>query len=75
MTATQILRDRARALARVPEQVSDSLIEVLEFRLGIERYAVETPLVGEVYPLRDLTPLPCTPRLSFSRSVAWRTAC
>lgn len=59
--ATRILRDRARLLARAPEQVSDSLLEVLEFRLGSERYAVETPLVGEVYPLRDLTPLPCTP--------------
>lgn len=59
--ATRILRDRARLLARAPEQVSDSLLEVLEFRLGAERYAVETPLVGEVYPLRDLTPLPCTP--------------
>lgn len=60
--ATRILRDRARLLARAPEQVCDSLLEVLEFRLGLERYAVETPLVGEVYPLRDLTPLPCTPR-------------
>ena len=59
--ATRILRDRARLLARAPEQVSDSLLEVLEFRLGPERYAVETTLVGEVYPLRDLTPLPCTP--------------
>lgn len=60
-TATRILRERARLLARAPEQVSDSLLEVLEFRLGDERYGVETPLVGEVYPLRDLTPLPCTP--------------
>ena len=61
MTAAQILRERARLLARAPEQSSDVLLEILEFRLGIERYAVETPLVGEVYPLRDLTPLPCTP--------------
>lgn len=62
-TAAQILRGRARALARSPEQAPsvDTLLEVLEFRLAQERYAVETRYVREVYPLKDLTPLPCTP--------------
>ena len=62
-TATQILHARAQALARPPERapVADARLEVLEFRLAQERYAVETPYVREVNPLRDLTPLPCTP--------------
>ncbi len=58
----QILRDRARALARVPhEDDTASTLELLEFRLASERYAVESRWVQEVYPLRDLTPLPGTP--------------
>ncbi len=36
-------------------------LEVLEFRLAGERYAVETSYVRAVHPLRNLTPLPCTP--------------
>jgi purine-binding chemotaxis protein CheW len=62
-SARQILRARAQALARPPEHVpaADTLIEVLEFRLAQERYAVETRHVHEVVPLKDLTPLPCTP--------------
>lgn len=62
--AAQILHARARALARPKEQApaAETLVEVLEFRLAQERYAVETRHVREVYPLRDLTPLPCTPQ-------------
>ncbi|MFA5907278.1 MAG: chemotaxis protein CheW [Vicinamibacterales bacterium] len=61
--AAQILRARAHALARPLETppVAESLLDVLEFRLAQERYAVETPHVREVYPLKHLTPLPCTP--------------
>jgi purine-binding chemotaxis protein CheW len=61
--AAQILRDRAQVLARPPKQAAaaDTLFELLEFRLAQERYAVETRYVREVYPLKDLTPLPCTP--------------
>lgn len=61
--SAQILRDRAHLLARPPEQAAtaDTQLEVLEFRLAQERYAVETRHVREVCPLKDLTPLPCTP--------------
>jgi purine-binding chemotaxis protein CheW len=61
--AKQILRARAQALARTPQHVPapETLLELLEFHLAQERYAVETRYVGEVYPLKDLTPLPCTP--------------
>jgi purine-binding chemotaxis protein CheW len=58
-----ILRTRAEALARPPAQAAAAatLLEVLEFRLAQERYALETRHVREVYPLKDLMPLPCTP--------------
>lgn len=61
--SAQILRDRAQALARPPEHtaVAHTSMEVLEFRLAQEAYALETRYVCEVYPLKDLTPLPCTP--------------
>lgn len=57
-----VLRLRARELARVrAEVVQQEAIEVLEFRLAEERYALETRYLVEVYPLRDLTALPGTP--------------
>lgn len=60
---TTILRERARTLARPMEHTpaAETLLEVLEFRLAHERYAVETRYVREVCPLKELTPLPCTP--------------
>ena len=59
----QLLRARARVLARPRERAAAANVslEVLEFRLGRECYALETRHVREVYPLKDLTPLPCTP--------------
>jgi purine-binding chemotaxis protein CheW len=61
--AGHILRTRAQALARPFEHAprAATLLEVLEFRLAEERYAVETRYVREVCRLKDLTPLPCTP--------------
>lgn len=59
----RILKARAEALAREPAQVraAGEHIEVVEFVLAYERYAVETRYVREVHPLENLTPLPCTP--------------
>ena len=61
--ARHILRTRAKALARLSGHApaAATLLDVLEFRLAQERYALETRYVREVYPLKDLTPLPCTP--------------
>lgn len=62
--ATQrILKERAQTLAReaVPAEAADAGIEVIEFLLAHEWYAVESKYVREVYPLEELTPLPCTP--------------
>ena len=58
-----ILRARAVALARPPEvsAADEAMLEVLEFRLAQEHYALETRHVREVYPLKSLTPLPTVP--------------
>lgn len=61
-TAEEILRARARALAQAAETPAGAAtMEVLEFRLAQERYAIETRFLQEVIPFRELTPLPCTP--------------
>jgi purine-binding chemotaxis protein CheW len=59
----RILRERAQALARPQSSAPapSTMLELLEFRLASERYALEIRHVQDVHPLRDLTPLPCTP--------------
>ncbi|MGH8069641.1 MAG: chemotaxis protein CheW [Candidatus Entotheonellia bacterium] len=59
----KILRARAQALAREPEWegVTRGGLEVVEFLLAYETYGIEPRYVREVYPLKELTPLPCTP--------------
>jgi purine-binding chemotaxis protein CheW len=62
-STARILHERAVALARAPREDSPPAgqLEVLEFKLATERYALETRHVVEVHPLRHLTPLPGTP--------------
>ena len=60
----KILQARSRKLARKPskpEQPSEDLLAVTEFLLARERYALELRFIREIWPLKDLTPLPCTP--------------
>ena len=57
------LRERARLLAVAPQQeAAGEALELLIFELARESYAVETAFVREVLTLKDLTPVPCTPR-------------
>lgn len=58
-----ILRERARALARAQEGPGggEDHLTVVEFMLAHERYALELAYIREVYPLKELTPLPGTP--------------
>ncbi|GLQ50783.1 chemotaxis protein CheW [Dyella flava] len=58
-----ILMARAQALAAEAgqEEPADECIEVVEFQLAYERYAIESRYVREIYPLESLTPLPCAP--------------
>lgn len=58
----KVLRARAELLAKEPEErEAGECIEVVEFLLAQEHYGIETRYVREVYPLRDYTPVPCTP--------------
>jgi len=59
----KVLRERALKLARKTEEVGyeKETLKLIEFMLAHERYAVEVQYVREVYPLKDLTPVPCTP--------------
>jgi purine-binding chemotaxis protein CheW len=58
-----ILLERARLLAR--EEIigfsDETPLEIVEFILAGEHYAVEAAYLREVSPLRSLTPLPGTP--------------
>ncbi|HVZ43473.1 MAG TPA: chemotaxis protein CheW [Ramlibacter sp.] len=64
-----VLRARARELARPLDAAGAAgaaaagpeSLQVIEFGLGRERYAFEAHWVREVRPLRQLTPVPCTP--------------
>jgi purine-binding chemotaxis protein CheW len=58
-----ILRSRAKKLSQEIERegADEEYFEILEFLLAHETYAIETPFVREVYPMTELTPLPCTP--------------
>lgn len=58
----EILKERAKALAQEPERKeAEAYLEVVEFLLAHEKYAIESEYVSEVYSLKELTPLPCTP--------------
>ena len=73
----RILRERAQALARVPSAAAalESTLDLLEFRLASERYGLETRFVHEVHPLRELTPLPCTPEFVLALSTCAAESC
>lgn len=60
----RILQARARALAQEGkvEAAPGGRLEILEFVLAYERYGLEIAFVREVSPLKEFTPLPCTPR-------------
>jgi len=59
----RILKQRAAILAREQQadQVVQARLEVIEFLLAYERYAIESSWVREVYPLKEITPLPGAP--------------
>lgn len=69
MTPKQILQARARDLARppVPQRQDGEAVDVIEFRLAHERYAVDRADVREVCTLTDLTLIPGLP--AFYRGV------
>ena len=58
-----VLKGRAEALAQLAVARDDEspTIQVLEFLIAGERYAVDTASVREVYPLKEITPVPGAP--------------
>lgn len=62
-TRSRVLRQRAHAAARESAADEDAAarIQVVEFLMAYEHYAVETRWVHEVVALRDLTSLPGAP--------------
>lgn len=62
MDAAAVLHARALALAQREEPAASApAIDLLEFRLARDRYAIETRHVSELRPLGELTLMPCTP--------------
>ena len=59
----KILKERAKIFSRELEakEEKDEYVEVLEFLLAHEMYGVELKYVREVYPLKELTPIPEIP--------------
>ena len=57
------LKERARILSLEARsnEAGEEYIEIVEFLLAQERYGIETRHIREVYPLKELTPLPSTP--------------
>ncbi|MBI5643251.1 MAG: purine-binding chemotaxis protein CheW [Deltaproteobacteria bacterium] len=59
---SEILRKRAQLFASVEKPVAQAdFIEAVEFMLAYEKYAVESAFVREIFPMTELTPVPCTP--------------
>jgi len=56
-----ILEKRAQALARVHEVETGDSMQLVVFSLADETYGIPTEYVREVQPLRDVSPVPCTP--------------
>jgi len=61
--AKTVLKARARDLAQIrhSDDLAAERIDVLEFLLSGETYAIETSFIAETFPLVDFTPLFCTP--------------
>jgi len=60
---TEILKVRARTLSKEREakETDTDYIEVVEFSLAYEEYAIESSYVREVYPMKEFTPVPGAP--------------
>jgi purine-binding chemotaxis protein CheW len=59
----QVLHERALEIARKRQtkDVKPAGLQVIEFNLGRERYSAEVGFISEVYQIKEITPVPCTP--------------
>ena len=56
-----VLEARRRALLNSTEMQTGETMQVVVFSLANETYGIATEFAKEVQPLRDVTPVPCTP--------------
>lgn len=56
-----ILEARRRALLNSTDMQTGETMQVVVFSLANETYGIATEFAKEVQPLRDVTPVPCTP--------------
>jgi purine-binding chemotaxis protein CheW len=56
-----VLEARKRALLTSTEMQTGETMQVVVFSLANETYGIATEFAKEVQPLRDVTPVPCTP--------------
>jgi purine-binding chemotaxis protein CheW len=59
----RVLRQRAKALSRRTDSTDADQqgVQVVELLLDQERYGIGVEYVRDVHPLKELTPMPCTP--------------
>ena len=58
----RILRDRARKYSTANVETAHvDAFEAVEFVLAHENYAVASEYISEIYPMTEMTPVPCTP--------------
>jgi purine-binding chemotaxis protein CheW len=57
----KILEERARALTKSTEIQAGESMQLVVFSLANETYGIATDYVHEVQPLRQVSPVPCTP--------------
>jgi purine-binding chemotaxis protein CheW len=60
---SKIMRERAKKLAArsKTEEAGEEKLEIVEFVLSGEIYGIESVHIREAYPLKNFTPIPCTP--------------
>jgi purine-binding chemotaxis protein CheW len=56
-----ILEERAKALSKTTEVKTGDSMQLVVFSLADETYGIAINYVREVQPLRQFTPVPCTP--------------
>jgi len=57
-----ILKNRARSLAMVPEDLSaENCLHIAVFSIGNELFGIETVYIHAIIPLKECTPLPGAP--------------
>ncbi len=60
---TRILKERAKILARpIADEAPEECITVLHFQLAYEQYAIETKYIREALFIKEITPLPLSPK-------------